>query len=66
MLTPDQKNINILNRFEGSKSYESVSKIRVMIGSKPATIISTQPKTDDELIASCRNRWPNETITKIS
>jgi len=66
MLTPDQKNINILNRFDGGNAFKSVSVIRVMIGNKRATVISPEPKTDDELMASCRNRWPSETITKIS
>lgn len=65
-LTVEQKNTNILNRFEAKDDFKSISKITVMVGDKKATIISTVYKTEDEFMRSCKQRWPSEQITKVS
>jgi hypothetical protein len=56
-ITFEQKNTNILNRFESQKSGAKVRKFTFLLDGKPVTIINMENSSLMEAIKSLKTRW---------
>ncbi len=58
-LTFDQKNINILDRFESQKLGSKVRKFVFKLDGKPMSMLNMQDCSLDDAIKSLKVRWGN-------
>lgn len=56
-ITFEQKNTNILNRFESQKSGTKVRKFTFFLDSKPVTMINMNNASLSQAIESINSRW---------
>lgn len=64
-ITFEQKNNNILSRFESAKSGTKVKKFSFMLDEKPVTMINMENSSLIEAIKSLKSRW-GERVSNVT
>ena len=64
-LTYEQKNKNILSRFESNNGSFKTTKITAQVGTSRMTVLSMDGKSRCEIINMLKKKWPNEYVTEI-
>ncbi len=64
-ITFEQKNSNILSRFESAKSGTKVKKFSFMLDGKPVTMINMENSSLSEAIKSLKSRW-GERVSNVT
>lgn len=64
-ITFEQKNSNILSRFESEKSGTKVKKFSFMLDGKPVTMINMQNSSLVGAIKSLKSRW-GERVSNVT
>lgn len=64
-ITFEQKNSNILSRFESAKFGTKVKKFSFMLDGKPVTMINMENSSLSEAIKSLKSRW-GERVSNVT